>query len=523
MGLLDRIRNEQVSAAPEKRFAVDDWLTQYLFPSQFQYGNTTYPYGMPAGMTTTMGSSRVQAITASMPGYMRALSTCPPAFAAQMVRALVLSQVRFTFRNPPWDPISPRKSFGTQALSLLERPWPNGTTGDLVGLMEWHAGLSGNAFVLRQPNRLRVLRPDFVAAVYGSQLEPDHPDHAVDGELIGYIYQNGGIGNRDTQPQLLNVKDVAHWSPIPDPLTPGMGMSWVTAGLRDIQADKAASEFKTKYLTNGATPNLVVTGIPAVSRESFNEIVDMLEERHTGFANAFKTLYLTGTANATVVGSNLQQLDMRTTQGGGETRISMLSRVPAPVLGIAAGLEGSSLNAGNFGQARRLFADTWVYPALQDLAHALATVIDVPPRAELWFDTLDIPLLREDSRDAAEINRLKAETVSSLIAAGYTPDTVVAAVDSGDFRLLKHTGLYSVQLQKPGGESSAGAGAQAPAATDSEQARAAAEAIQKVYLGVGVVVSDQEARELIRRAGADISGPLPAGTAPTPSGGSNGA
>lgn len=461
MGLLERIRDERTPAvASEERYAIDTWLTQYLFPNQFQFGNTTYNFGMPAGMSQTMAQTRIKTIANSLPGYMGALKSCPPAFAAQMVRALVLSQVRFTFRNPPWDSAAPRKTFGSQALGLLERPWKNGTTGDLVGLMEWHAGLTGNAFVLRKPNRLRVLRPDFVAAIYGSELEPDSPDHALDGELLGYVYQNGGIGCPTTKPTILDADNVAHWSPIPDPENPGMGMSWITSGLRDIQADQAASEFKTKFLSNGATPNLVVTGIPATVREQFNEYVDMLEERHTGVANAFRTLYLTGTADAKIVGSNLKELDMQSTQGGGETRISMLSRVPAPVLGIAAGLEGSSLNAGNFGQARRLFADTWVFPTLQDLAHALSPVIDVPPRAELWFDTIDIPLLREDAKDAAEINSVNATTIAALVMAGFTPASAAAYVESGDPKVLKYDERFiSVQLQKAGGAKSTEGGA----------------------------------------------------------------
>jgi len=452
MGLLERIRTELQPTTTEQRYAVDDWLTQFLFPSTFQYGNTTYNFGMPAGMSQTMGQSRVKAIANSLPSYMKALQSCPPAFAAQMVRALVLSQVRFTFRNPPYDSSAPRKTFGTGALQLLERPWPNGTTGDLVGLMEWHAGLAGNSFVLRKPDRLRVLRPDFTYPVYGSELEPESPDHALDGDLLGYVYQNGGLNNPHTKPTLLLPEDVAHWIPagLADPLNPGMGMSWITAGLRDIQADQAASEFKVKYLTNGATPNLVINGIPATTPDQYNEIVDMLEERHTGLANAYRTLYLTTGADAKVVGSNLQELDMKGTQGNGETRLSMLSRVPAPVLGIAAGLEGSSLNAGNFGQARRLFSDTWVLPTLQSLAGALADVIDVPSRAELWFDTVDMPLLREDAKDAAEINSINAKTILQHVSAGATYDSAVSAVMSGDLRVLKWSGLSSVQLQVPG-------------------------------------------------------------------------
>lgn len=451
MGLLERIVDVRKSTA-EQRYSVDSWISDYLIPGAFQFGNTSYPFGLPGGMQQTMAQTRLKTITNSLPGYMAALRSCPPAFAAEMVRALVLSQARFTFRNPPWSASAPRKTFGTAALGLLERPWPNGTTGDLVGLMEWHAGLAGNAFVLRQPSQLKVLRPDFTAILYGSDLEPDHPDHALDGQIVGYVYQNGGIGFGGTKPTVHFPEDVAHWSPIPDPENPGLGMSWITPGLRDIQADMAASDFKTKFLTNGATPNLVVKGIPAATREKFNEIVDLMEERHAGIANAYRTLYLTAGADATVVGSNLQQLDMRNTQGGSETRIAMLSRVPAPVLGISAGLEGSSLNAGNFGMARRLFADTWVFPSLQSLASSLAPVIDVPSRAELWFDTIDMPLLREDARDAAEINSSKATTISTLVNAGYVPETVVSAVEASDFRLLQHTGLFSVQLRPAGAD-----------------------------------------------------------------------
>lgn len=444
MTLLDRIRSQK-QQPEEREFSIDTWINDFLMPSVLSLGS-----GRVVTPNQTMARTRMLSINASLPGYMSALRSSPPAFAAQMVRATVLSQARFTFRNAPWA-ANPRKTFGTPALELLEQPWPNGTTGDLIGLMEWHAGLAGNAFCVRQPDRLRVLRPDYMAVVFGSEREPDDPELAVDAELLGYFYQQGGVGRGRGTLEFFDVGDMAHWSPIPDPENPGLGMSWITPAVRDIQADRAATDFKASYLTNSATPNLVVSGLPP-HKQAFMDAVEMLEDRHTGVKNAFKTLYLATGADATVVGSNLKELDLSSTQGGSETRISMLSRVPAPVLGIAAGLEGSSLNAGNFGQARRLFADTWVYPVLQDLAHALSPIVDVPPRAELWFDATDIPLLHEDARDLAEINQLKAATIRNLVDGGYTPESAVAAVNSGDFRVLQHTGLYSVQLRKPGAD-----------------------------------------------------------------------
>jgi hypothetical protein len=54
------------------------------------------------------------------------------------------------------------------------------------------------------------------------------------------------------------------------------------------------------------------------------------------------------------------------------------------------------------------------------------------------------------------------------------------------------------------------------AITDAEQARFAAEVIQKVYLGVGVVLTEAEARDLVRRSGAELGDTAPSEmTAPT--------
>ena len=490
MGLLQRVND--AARGDESRYSIDQWISQYLIPSAgtFTYGNTTYPYG--AGLPQTIAGNRVAEIAQSIPGYRIALQACPPAFAAQMVRALVLSQARFTFRNPPWmtpaiaeamaaakakaagrPPGAPRpqaaarRQFGNAELGLLERPWVNGTTGDLLARMEWHAGLAGNSYVYRQHDRLRVLRPDWVAIIWGSDTEPDWASGALDADLIGYIYRNRGTED----PRFLLPADVAHWAPIPDPEMTGLGMSWLTPAVREMQLDRITTEHKMRFFEQGATPNLVVKGVPAVSRTQFEELVAEMEDRHAGLANAYRTLYLTAGADATVIGSNLAELDLKNVQGAGETRVSVLSRVPAALLGISEGLSGSTLNAGNFGMARRMFADTWVYPSLQNVAASLAPIVNVPGDAELWFDTADMPILREDAKDAADIEQVKANTINQYVREGFVPESAVAAVRAQDVTLLKHTGLLSVQLQKPG--EAAPPKAAPPAATAGKPAPAA--------------------------------------------------
>jgi hypothetical protein len=201
-----------------------------------------------------------------------------------------------------------------------------------------------------------------------------------------------------------------------------------------------------------------------VDRTQFLQLVEDMEDRHAGVMNAYRTLYLTAGADATVIGSNLAELDLAGVQGRNETRLSVLSRVPAALLGISEGLAGSSLNAGNFGMARRIFADTWVYPTLQDLASSVAPVVNVPADAELWFDTADMPILREDAKDAADIEQVKANTIVALVREGFVPESAVAAVRGQDISLLKHGGLMSVQLHPPGTAPPASVPAAVPAA-----------------------------------------------------------
>jgi hypothetical protein len=144
MGVLDRVNRRAGLRPAEQRSSIDQWITEYLLPSgmvnQFTFGGHVYGMGQP---NLTYGANKAREFTSDLPGHTAAVKACPPAFAAEMVRALVLSQARFTYRNRPWAK-TPRRTFGTSALGLLERPWPNGTTGDLIRKMEWRAGLAGN-------------------------------------------------------------------------------------------------------------------------------------------------------------------------------------------------------------------------------------------------------------------------------------------------------------------------------------------------------------------------------------------
>jgi hypothetical protein len=109
------------------------------------------------------------------------------------------------------------------------------------------------------------------------------------------------------------------------------------------------------------------------------------------------------------------------TQGAGESRIAAAAGVHPTIVGLSEGLQGSSLNSGNFGAARRLVADRTMSWLWRNAAGSLEILVPPPAGASLWYDASGIPFLREDRKDAAEIQQIKAATIRQLVDAGYEP------------------------------------------------------------------------------------------------------
>ncbi|MEV0994649.1 phage portal protein [Nonomuraea sp. NPDC050202] len=446
MGLLERVAAE---ARDRRRRGRKAWSE----PPFWDLERLRWPF---IG-SSSLNSDREQ-IENDFPGYVQGIyKRNGPIAALMLVRLAVFSEARFTFRRMRNG--RPGDLFGTRALALLEKPWPGGTTGDLLARMIQDADLSGNAFIARVPgtDRLRRLRPDWVTIVSASKSEPELYGAALDAEVIGYYYSPRAPGVRtDT---LLLPSQVAHFAPIPDPEFSWRGMSWLTPVLREISADLAATTHKLKFFENGATPALAVRLDASVTPEMFERFKTLMNESHAGVDNAYKTLYLGGGADVTPLTMDLRALDFKSIQGAGESRLAAAAGVPATIVGFSEGLQGSSLNAGNYSSARRRFADATMRPLWRNVAGSLASLIDVPDGADLWFDARDISFLQDDRKDAAEIQQSKAAAIRQLVDAGYDPASVVAAIEAEDMTLLVHTGLYSVQLQPP---TTADQGAESP-------------------------------------------------------------
>lgn len=416
--------------------SLDEWA------SWFNFGNLPLMFNQGLG-------GKEEEIAANFIGLVQGgLKTNGIVFACEMARIMLFSEARFQFRRR--ESGRPGELFGTPALLPLEDPSKGRTTGDLLTRAMQHADFGGTAFMVRRGTRIRQPRPDWVTMVYGSTEDPAMTAEDIDADLIGIIYHPGGR-NSSQRPITILEDSIGLFAPVPDPLGMRRGIPWLASITRNVMGHNAATTHKLKFFENGATPQMIVSLDASITDPvKFRQWVEVLEQDHKGVTNAYRTLYLGAGAKGEVVGANLQQLDLKATMGADETIIAAAAQVPPVVAGLSEGLQGSSLNAGNFASSMRRFADLFARPNWRNMAGSLSNVISVPAGAELWYDDRDIPALKDDIKDAAEVQNLEAQSVGLLVRDGWTPESAKAAVLSGDWKQLKHTGLFSVQLQPPG-------------------------------------------------------------------------
>lgn len=373
-------------------------------------------------------------------------------FAVMQARASIFSEARFMYR--PFNKGKPEdRLFSTPDLSIFEEPWENGTTGDLLMRAIQDADLCGNHYAItegegEEDKRIRRLRPDWVTIV----LTKD-PKVAVDADVDGYLYRPGNTSDKTKwvyYPADGSNGAIAHWAPIPDPDAMYRGMSWITPVLNEITSDKLATKHKLKFFENGATPQLAVSLKETVTTEEFKDFMKETNQSHNGVDNAYRTIYLGGGADVTVVGANIQELDFKVTQGAAETRIAAAGRVHPAIVGLSEGLQGSSLNASNFGAAKSNFGDGTLRPLWRSLCAAYSVLVPRKPGAQLWFDSSDISFLRQDRKEQADLQKQQQAAIVGYVMNGFEPQSAVDAINNDDLSLLVHTGLVSVQLLPPG-------------------------------------------------------------------------
>jgi hypothetical protein len=365
-------------------------------------------------------------------------------FACAATRMLLFSEARFAYQYLQRGRAA--DLWVNDGLKVLDEPWPGAQTGDLLGQAELDILACGNSYWVRDGQGFLVRLDPNRVILGGTQVTGSYWGQPGSlGTRVGiYTYQEGPDPGDIVE---FLPSEICHYKPYPRRLNMPMGMSWLSPCLPDVFNDNLLTNHKSSTLRQGANLTYVVTLDPALQQDRFEQWVDWYKREHEGAQNAGKTLFVAGGADVKTVSQTFEQLNVKATQGAGETRIAACAGVPPVIVGLSEGLQQATYS--NYAQARRRLVDGTLRPLWRSFAGAMESIIGVPDGSRLWYDDRDIPFLREDVKDQAEILSADATTIVNLIKDGFEPESAVAAVVAGDLSMLKHTGLVSVQLQPP--------------------------------------------------------------------------
>ena len=353
--------------------------------------------------------------------------------------------------------------------------------------------LAGNAFLLRDSDRLQRLRPDWM-----TMLEVDRGRGVY--EVVGYTYDENGDGSEIVD---YDVDEVIHWSPIPDPLAHWRGMSWLTPVVREVNADTEMTTHKSQFFEHAATPNMVLRYNTKLSPEQAKQTLDRWQARYGGSANAWRTALLDQGADVTVLGRDLGQMNF-TAAAAGENRIAAAGGVPGIVVGLKEGLDAATYSNYGAGDAPVLRPDD--APAVALGVRRWRKPSTSPPAPSCGTTRPTSPRCARPRRTAARRPGCSRWPPASWSATGSTRHRHVGADRQRHVTAVPHR-----HALRPVAE---------PGSTGTSEERQLAEIVQKVYLGVGNTITVDEARALLKSAGFPISGPAPtAGQTPPPAAG----
>jgi hypothetical protein len=118
----------------------------------------------------------------------------------------------------------------------------------------------------------------------------------------------------------------------------------------------------------------------------------------------------------------------------GVTRILAAAGTPPLVVGLEP-IQGAGKS---YESVIRGYADLTLRPDWRSMCAALQQIVPgIPSATRLWVDTGDIAALQDGQQVKAQVVLIKGQALLALDQAGYTAESAVAAVESGDMTLLK--------------------------------------------------------------------------------------
>ncbi|UJV42074.1 phage portal protein [Streptomyces sp. AMCC400023] len=353
------------------------------------------------------------------------------------------------------------------ALDLWNKPNKFFTRQELVESEQQHIDLTGEGWIVIAKNprsslplELWPVRPDRIAPV----------PHPID-FISGYMY-TGPDGTEIA----LRVEDVIQIR-MPNPLDPYRGMGPVQSVLTELDASRYSAEWNRNFFMNSAEPGGIIEVPNGLGDPEFDQLRERWNEQHKGVANAHRVAIL---EHGKWVDRKLTQRDMQFAELRSVSRdvIREAFGAPAFVLG-----EVGDVNRATAEAAKVLFAEQLTVPRLERFKQALNN--DLLPlygkdAARLLEFDYDDPVPPDAAARNAEM-KAKAETAKIYIDAGFDQTSVAEALGLPEMQVVAAAGGDGLATPQQLGDT-----------------------IQSIYLGVDTVITWEEAREILNRAGAGL-------------------
>jgi len=373
------------------------------------------------------------------------------------------------------------------ALDVWNKPNPFYTREEFVQSFQQHVDLTGEGWwIIARNSRARSIPLELWIA------RPDrmYPVPSATDFLTGYIYF--GPEGEKVPLQLDEVIQLRK----PHPLDPYRGMGAVQTILADLESTKFSAEWNRNFFVNSAQPGGIIEVDKHLSDDEFEEMTARWQEQHRGVANAHRVAVI---EQGKWITNNYTMADMQFVELRNASREVIMEAFgfPKHMLGIS-----ESVNRANAEAAEVMFARWIVMPRLDRIKGALNN--DFLPlfgttASGLEFD-YDNPVPDDEELESKTLTA-KANAAAALRTAGWDPTDVLSAVglpEMGSAAVPASVGL-------PPGQDSA---------TQPATPRELAEIVQKIYLGVDIVLTADEARQIVNAAGGNLTGPGPVPAAP---------
>lgn len=355
------------------------------------------------------------------------------------------------------------------AAKLWEEPNDFMEGQELRSVVEWHYDAVGEGWIVCQYNGIGM--PESFWPVRPDRMKPVTDPKKF---LLGWMYT--GPGSEKVPLELNEVMRIRR----PHPLDPHRGIGAVQTLMLPLQTSLTAQQWIQAFYRNDATPGGMIElgGDEVMEEGDYRKLVSRWNAQHRGVNRAHRVgiLEVGSYKQFEVNFKNLQFTEMRQL-----TRDQILEafRIHKHMLGISEDVNRAASLAADATYGKRILkprVKNW-----QKLANGpfLKTFGPQPRPVEFCPENV-VP----EDEEAANVERTsKASAYKTLRDAGVNPDDAATVVGLPPMRTAINEGADPTVL---------------------------AALVQKIYLGVGTVVTDEEARDLLRTAGMELkSGALP--------------